>query len=311
MIKETESGREKVKLSVKDKKLLQLLIQDSRMSVTQLAKKVGISKPAVTQKIKSLKKRGVLLNYALHTSPPLFDTDMYTLGISTQLGMETREVNTELLKIKEIMAVLWYSGNYNLVMGIRTSDPGEIIDKIEKVIEIKKFKITRVRSNWFHPPHLFKEIKDKQVLFSKPNPKLDATDKNVLSYLHGNPNATFAEISENTKLSPVTIKKRLMGLEKNRTILGFRAFVDPWLCGKEVVGISFMVKGKEESEKILKHLLQIPQTSNVWEFDDEWNISVIFWVENQIEVNKILNDLYRNFKILDADISILVAMVGK
>ena len=90
LIKETESGKEKVKLSVKDKKLLQLLIQDSRMSVTQLAKKVGISKSAIVQKIESLKKRGIWLDYHLHTRPALFDAGMYIFDISTQLGMTTR-----------------------------------------------------------------------------------------------------------------------------------------------------------------------------------------------------------------------------
>jgi len=72
-----------------------------------------------------------------------------------------------------------------------------------------------------------------------------------------------------------------------------------------------MVKGKKETEKILEHLLQIPQTSNVWEWDNEWNINVVFWVEEQIEINKILNNLHNNFKILDTEISVLVAMAGK
>ncbi len=311
LIKETESGREKVKLSVKDKKLLQLLIQDSRMSVTQLAKKVGISKPAITQKIDSLKKRGIWLDYHLQTRPALFDASMYIFDISTQLGMTTREVNIELLKLKETIGVLWYNSPYNLVMAIKTNDPGETLDKIEEIIEIKKFRTKRIRDNWFHPPHLFKEVSDKHIAFTKTEASLDSIDKKLLTYLYGNPVATFAEISENTKLSPVTIKKRLLELEKNKIILAFSGFVDPWLCGKEVVGISFIVNGKKESDKLVKHLLEVPQTANVWECDDEWNINVVFWVDNQLEINKILHNIHNNFKILDTEISVLTTMVGK
>ena len=311
LIKETESGKEKVKLSVKDKKLLQLLIQDSRASITQLAKKVGISKSAVVQKIESLKKRGVWLDYHFHTRPALFDSDMYVFDISTPLGMTTKEVNVELLKLKETIGILWYNSPYNLVMAVKTNEPGEVFDKIGEIIEIKKFRIRRVRDNWFHPMHLFKEMPDKHVEFTRAKPSVDAADKKILSYLYGNPDASFAEISENTKFAPVTIKKRLMKLEKNKTIIAFSGFVDPWLCGKEVVGVSFIVKGKKETDKLIKHLLEISQTSNIWEFDNEWNVNFVLWVDNQIDVNKIIHNIYKNFKILDTEISVLAAMVGK
>jgi len=45
--------------------------------------------------------------------------------------------------------------------------------------------------------------------------------------------------------------------------------------------------------------------------ENRWNINFVLWVDHQTEVNKILNDLHNNFKILDTEISILVAMVGK
>jgi len=311
LISETESGKEKAKLSVKDKKLLQLLIQDSRMSVTQLAKKTGVSKPAITQKIESLKKRGIWLDYHLHTRPALFDSEMYIFDISTQLGMTTSEVNTELLKIKEVIGVLWYNGALNMVMPVRTNDPWEVMDKVSKILEIKKFRIRRVRDHWFHPPHLFKEIPDKHISFTNAKVKLDSIDKKLLTYLHGNPNATFSEISDNTKTSPQTIKKRLSELERNKTILAFGGFVDPWLCGKEVIGISLIVKGRRETEKLVKHLLEIPQVANVWELDNEWNVNFVLWVDHQIDVNKILNEIHKNFKILDTEVGVLAAMVGK
>ena len=310
-IKESVARKDLAKLSVKDKKLLQLLIQDARMSVTQLAKRVGISKSAIVQKIDSLKKKGVLSGFVLYTNLRSFNENMYVLEISTQLGIATEKINNELLKIKEIAGILWYNGTYNLIIAIYSNEPEEIIDKIEEVLEIKKFRLRKFRDNWFHPPHLFNEVKDKDVEFKRINLKTDETDEKLISYLYANPIATFAEISENTKLAPQTIKKHLEKLEKNQAILGFSILVNPWLCGKEVVGVSFIIKGKKETEKALKHLLQIPQTSNVWECDNEWNINVVFWVEERMEVNKILNNIYSNFKILDTEVSVLAAMVGK
>ena len=310
-IKESIARKDLAKLSVKDKKLLQLLIQNSRMPVTQFAKKVGISKPAIVQKIDSLKKKGVLTGFVLYTNLNSLNENIYSLEISTRPVMAAEKINEELLKIKEVAGVLWYNGIHNFVVAINSNEPEYVIDKIEEIIEIKKFRLRKFRDNWFHPPHLFKEIKDKTLDFRRTNSKADETDKKIINSLYNNPTANFVELSDKTKLSPITIKKRLEKLEKNQTILGFSALLNPWRCGKEVVGVSLMVKGKKETEKILEHLLQIPQTSNVWEWDNEWNINVVFWVEEQIEINKILNNLHNNFKILDTEISVLVAMAGK
>ncbi|MFH1802060.1 MAG: hypothetical protein ABH864_01255 [archaeon] len=56
----------------------------------------------------------------------------------------------------------------------------------------------------------------------------------------------------------------------------------------------------------------MPQTGNVWELDHEWNLNVVFWVDNQIEVGKILEDLSKNYTgILDMDVMVMVKMVGR
>ena len=214
-IKESVARKNLAKLSVKDKKLLQLLIQDSRMSVTQLAKKVGISKSAVVQKIDSLEKREILNGFILYANVNAFGETLYVLGISTQLGMTPEKVNEKLLEIKEIAGVLWYNGVYNLILAINSDEPQNAIDKIEEIIEIKKLRITKVRDNWFHPMHLFKEMKDKNVDFRRMDFKADETDKKIINCLYDNPDATFAEISGKTKLAPVTIKKRLEKMEKS------------------------------------------------------------------------------------------------
>jgi len=78
-----------------------------------------------------------------------------------------------------------------------------------------------------------------------------------------------------------------------------------------LISINLSVKGKKETEKLVKHLLTIPEVGNIWEFDDEWNINLVLWVKEQLEVNKIINHITNNFKILEYDVSILAAMVGK
>jgi len=50
----------KAKLDVKDKKILSILSANSRIPLTQLAKKVGLSRDAVNYRIKNYEKNGII-----------------------------------------------------------------------------------------------------------------------------------------------------------------------------------------------------------------------------------------------------------
>ncbi len=52
-----------IKLDLKDKKILTLLDEDARLSNTQIAKKVGLSKPAVEYRLKRFEKNNIIFSY--------------------------------------------------------------------------------------------------------------------------------------------------------------------------------------------------------------------------------------------------------
>jgi len=54
---------ERVKLDLKDKKLLYELDMDARMTYTQLGKKIGLSKQGAENKLKNLIKKGVIKGF--------------------------------------------------------------------------------------------------------------------------------------------------------------------------------------------------------------------------------------------------------
>lgn len=51
-------------LDIKDRRLIYYLSQDARLTNTQLAKKIGLSKNAVQYRIERLKKEGVVKKFA-------------------------------------------------------------------------------------------------------------------------------------------------------------------------------------------------------------------------------------------------------
>lgn len=310
LIKKSDAEKNQIKLSVKDKKLIQLLVQDGRMSVSELAKKIQISKPAVTQKINSLKEKKVLLDPVLYTNLNL--EPLYFLQISTGIGYDTEKNDKELLNIKGILAILWYNSPYNLLLGISHDDVQEVIENIERVIEIKKIRILKVSNSWFHPPHIFSEIPNVKTGFRISNPEVDETDRRILKQLEENPRATILNISERIKSAPINIKRRIEKMQKSGAIIHISNYVNMWLCGKDLVSVHFQVKGRKNLNAIVSKLLSFPQTGNVWELEHEWNLNVVFWVSNHLEVSRILDSISKECKgILDSDIMVLTSMVGK
>ena len=308
-VRETTAKKSHIKLSVKDKKLIQLLLQNARIPITQLAKKVGISKSAIVQKISSLKNKGVLLSPILHYKLSSYGEDLYGLIISTQIGIDQKQISEKILSLKEIGVVIWSNSHFNIGLILNGDSPQETVDKVNKIIEIKDFRLFKFKENWFHPPHMFKEVNDIRISKNEII-KIDEIDKKIINVLIQNPLATFAEISTKTRLAPLTIKKHLNFMEKNQIILP-SYMVDFWLCGKEAISINLISRGKGNTDALINHLLKIPSVSNIWESHHEWNLNFILWVDEQFEANKIINDLMTKFAILNIDVSTIVGFSGK
>ncbi|MBU0978005.1 MAG: winged helix-turn-helix transcriptional regulator, partial [Nanoarchaeota archaeon] len=245
LIKESEARKKEVKLNVKDRKLIQLLVQDSRMGVSELAKKLQISKSAITQKIRALQEKEVLMAPVTYASVKVEEKPFYFVQIATGLGQDTELISQDLLSIKGVSAILWYNGSYNLLLGVFHEDIHQAIQEIGNYLTIKKVRITRVTDNWFHSPHLFEEVADKGTTFLRTNPKIISSDRKILNTLFENPRATLLEIAEKTRSAPITIKKRMEEMKKSGAIIQFSNYVNPWLCRKDVVSVHFSVLGRE------------------------------------------------------------------
>jgi len=60
---EDELTNSKIKIDLKDRKILTLLDENSRLSNSQIAKKVGLSKPAVEYRLNRFEKNNLILSH--------------------------------------------------------------------------------------------------------------------------------------------------------------------------------------------------------------------------------------------------------
>lgn len=290
------------KLSLRDKKLIQYLINNPRATLAQMARELRVSRAAVFQKVHALKKQEILLNPILYTKPI---TSLYFLQINAPYVREIEILTEKLKKIEGCIAVLWYVGPFNLVLGLETLDVARSMDTVAKILSFKEVRVQKVRDHWYHPPKLFG---DRQVIVRKtPSPRSPSEkEKKFLEVLGRNPTASLVDLSQELNLSAKTIKKEKDLLEREGLLYAIAWFVKPWACGKEVISVFFRIQGRKNLDSAITQLLSTPQTGNVWELDHEWNLNAILWVDSVEEVRKILLKIQSE----ETQVNTLVGMSG-
>ena len=106
-----------------DRAILTALAEDGRMTVTDLAKRIGLSKSPTQARLKRLEKKGVILGYRALIDPIRMGID-HVAFVEVRLT-DTREkalsaFNAGIAKIPEIEQAHLIAGNFDYLMKIRT-----------------------------------------------------------------------------------------------------------------------------------------------------------------------------------------------
>ncbi len=133
-----------VEIDDTDNKILHILIEDARTSLKDISKKCGISSVSVLNRIKRLRKLGVITGATLFAS-------LDTLGfqIVASIGMETDASTDEILKFfKEHTCLIEPSisiGEYDLsalVYAENISSLNDCIEMVRRRFGIRKVTVT-------------------------------------------------------------------------------------------------------------------------------------------------------------------------
>ncbi len=120
-----------------DIQLIALLRQDARTPVALLAKRLGVSRGTVTNRIRKLEDEGVLVGYTVLLRPDA-ETQRITAWMSiTVEGNQTREVIAHLLGEPGVAGLHDTNGRWDLLAELRAPNLGELAAVLERVRLIK------------------------------------------------------------------------------------------------------------------------------------------------------------------------------
>ena len=126
-----------IELTQQDRRLLAVLKQDGRASVTRLAQLVGQSRATVQARMERLLVAGAIERFTIDLNPAL-DVEMIRAVMMIELeGVMTRSVTGTLKRMGAIKSLHSTNGTWDLVAHIETTNLPEFDRVLREVREIK------------------------------------------------------------------------------------------------------------------------------------------------------------------------------
>jgi Lrp/AsnC family leucine-responsive transcriptional regulator len=117
-----------------DRRIVELLVRDGRMSYTDLGKATGLSTSAVHQRVRRLEQRGVIRGYTA-----IVDTDAVGLPLTAFISVKPfdpsapDDIAERLAEVPEIEACHSVAGEENYILKIRVAAPADLENLLARI----------------------------------------------------------------------------------------------------------------------------------------------------------------------------------
>lgn len=125
-----------------DKKILDFLVENTRMPFTEIAKQMDVSAGTIHVRVKKMEDAGIILGSSLILDYGKLDFHFTAyIGILLTKSNRTQDVLSELAKIPNVIETSVISGKYNIFCKIRarnTEDAKRIIYQIDDIQDVMR-----------------------------------------------------------------------------------------------------------------------------------------------------------------------------
>lgn len=309
--KTTQESEKPVKLDLKDRKIIQELNKNARQSLSNIARKVGISKQAVTYRLNRLIRTGVIKDFITFIDTQKLGYTFYTLYL--QLGWISQENEKQLEAFFEKEpSITWAAsgvGRWNLIISFLVRNANEFHEASIKMFNQCKNLLgheTFITTEAYTLPHnyLFQNIpktvmKTAAYVSQKSDlVKLKEDDLRILWELSKNARLTNTELSQKLSIQRNTINYKIRKMEKEGIIQAYKPLVSATKIGmnRHIIMLKLSYTDKEQEKELLNYLRNLPYTKYVAKGIGRWDFTVTIHEEDIRQFNQIINQLRENFK---------------
>jgi DNA-binding Lrp family transcriptional regulator len=140
----SHAAQERQVVDAVDREILRALGEDARMSVAELARRANVSRANAYARIERLTSGGVIEGYEVRVNPRAIGLEVAALIFLTADQAGWREVWAKVQAIPEIEFIGLATGDYDLVVLVRTTSPETLRDVVlERFHSIPEIRTTR------------------------------------------------------------------------------------------------------------------------------------------------------------------------
>ncbi|MBI5066436.1 Lrp/AsnC family transcriptional regulator [Candidatus Woesearchaeota archaeon] len=256
-----ELVQKKVKLDIKDRKILSLLADNSRMPLTEIAKKVQLSRDSINYRIKRLQKEGVILKFFSQLNYSKLGFKKFIIYLL--VDESDKKAQQELLKFLEahpnVFSIIEYSAQWDYEVRLIARDVFEfdrisldIASRFPKLILEKDRSVILRKYKAKYLPPIIDERKFKVTAEEKlSTEKLDDIDLKILKLLSEDCRISTYEISNKVKISPDTASYRIKNLVKKEIIRKFTLLINFSALNYNFYSFCFNVKKFDKNNEAM------------------------------------------------------------
>ena len=128
-----------VKLDGIDKKILKMLMENSRRPILEIAKNIGISGAAIHQRLRKLEKQNLIIGSGIKVNTKILGyTTMAFIGIFLDRATNNKTVVNQLKEIKEILECHYTTGDWSVLAKLICKDNEDLMEILTKKIQTIK-----------------------------------------------------------------------------------------------------------------------------------------------------------------------------
>ena len=138
-----------------DVKILEVLQENARVSISELSKQVNLSLSAVSERLKKLENSNIIEQYTTVLNSSAMEKDLSAIMmISMEDPSDTDEFRRLVQELDEILECHYITGTYDYVLKITTKNMSTLEALMNKIKSIKSIKHTETNV-------IFSTIKNK------------------------------------------------------------------------------------------------------------------------------------------------------
>lgn len=295
-------------LDQKDREILSLLSQNSRLAVSTLSRLLRIRKDTLWYRLQRLIDHKIIEAFITEINETALGYKRHLIYLAFQNinQIQEEEIISFIVAFPFVSWTTTSTGKWSVILDFLAKELSDIQSFLDALLRrfgpcISEQLILPLLSFEHYPSKIYHSKKKIPLKISKPTKalpiSLDAIDKKILSLLSANARLDYVSLSHSLHMTSNAIKNRVQNLQTRGVINRFTLYCKKSALGYEqyYLQLFFSHATKQEEATFLSYLKEHPLINAVYRPLAPWSIEIAVLAQNSGELRQVILDLRNKF----------------